>query len=219
MKTLPDLLAEVSKVEFMTPNGPYHTEFTSEPALTEHGLLLDLGIYKGVDLTLNSSSLRSIFKRSNLSFIRPAPSYETDIQPLITNSFLNDLKPMVFQSIHQEMIMLDLTSNHTVSIPFSRPLELNITKFNIDQDSIAWNPLTDITFVDEAIHMDVGISFVALAEYQTNSKYFLPNSSLVADIKDFRVIADVGLELVNSSLIPDFKTLNITMQKLDVYNF
>ena len=214
---LPNVLEQISKIEFETPNGMYHTEFTSAPWFTDAGIIFDLGIFRGSDPFYNTSLSQSILKRQLQSgFRRPLPSRNTDLQPFLTDVFLEDLKVIVFESINSELSNMDLISNNSVSIPFSSPLQVNITYFKVDENEILWHPETDIRFIQDAIHIDIGISFKIYAKYQTNSRFILPTASLTAEIQNFRVITDVGFNLINQTLYPNFKKLNITMQNLNV---
>jgi hypothetical protein len=105
-----------------------------------------------------------------------------------------------------------------VHVPLSSPLQVNITYFFLDENEIQWHPSTDIIFIEDAIHIDIGLSFKIFTQYQTNSRFILPNASMNATIQNFRIITDVGFNLINENLYPDFKTLNVTLEKLEIFS-
>lgn len=215
---LPKVLEETSKIEFLTPDGSYHTAFTSAPKFTESGLIFDLGLFRGgKNSSLTQSNVQTKFKRSLEGFERPIPVLNTDFQPFITDKFLQDIKIIMFNSINSELLNLDLVSNNSVAIPLSSPLEVNITYFEVDENYIQWNMATDIIFIQDAIHIDIGISFHVYAKYKTNSKIILPDASFNATVQNFRIITDVAFILNQGTLSPYFKNLTITIDKLNVF--
>jgi hypothetical protein len=138
------------------------------------------------------------------------------LQPLLTNSHLQELKPIIFESIRTALANLDLQSTYLVRAPLLPPIGLNLTYFYIDENEVQWHPSADIMFIQDAMRVDIGISFKVYTKYQTNSRLILPSATTNATVENLRFISDVGFNLINGTLFPDFKTLNITIENLHV---
>jgi hypothetical protein len=208
---LPAVLEQTSKVHFMTADGPYHSKFTSVPHFTDSGILFELGLFRG-----GAKNHSIISKRSFEGFERTPKSRYTDLQPLLTNTLLQEIKPIIFESINSALTNLDLDASYLVPVPLLAPIGLNLTYFYVDENEVQWHPSTDIIFIQDALHVDIGISFKVYTKYQTTSRFILPNATTNATVENLRIITDVGFNLINETLSPDFKNLNITIQKLDV---
>ena len=208
---MPTVLKQATKKSINTPDGSYELAFVASPSFISQGIVLHLGLQK------EASSSSGVNTLPVEGFNRTLPDPLTDIQPLFRTSLLQDIKPIILETIELKAGLAEIESDEPikVDIPMTS-MTVNITKFDVDEKSIVWNPDTAISFTEGAIHTDIIVSFKFLTTYETSSD-FLPSGSLNGTVDNFRISTDMGFTLKDGTLQPEIKSLTVSLEKVDVF--
>jgi len=220
-KHLPPVLKQVSKRDINTPDGLYEVAFVASPTFISEGIVLHLGVQK------DASSVGEVNNTLPVEgFNRTLPSSSTDLQPLLKYTLLSDIKPIILESSQIKSGIaggLEIESDEPIdvemplpdAIPFTDGIKVNFTKFEVDENDISWNPKTDISFIEGAIHTDIIVSFKFYCEYETNST-FLKTGAFYGTVQNFRIISDLALNFNDDTLQPVVQSISVSMDTIDV---